>query len=365
MNKKFIKRRSKLINNILKESVKKYGEGATVLLSSDKVSSVVKKTISTGSPELDRILAKDRNGHHGMPVGRIIGVSGKEASGKTTLLIMLMKQIQKMGGLAILIETEHAFDPNYAEKLGLDLDDLILAQPEYLEQGLDMIKNFALMFKEAKEEHLSSHDEEWSVPMFIGFDSIAGVPPKAEYEANSFEEEQALGLHARRLSKFFRKISGIIANEQICFVCTNQLKIDTNVRYGNPDTEIGGKALKFHASLRLDLRQSGFIRKTQKGDPIGIETTAKTIKNKVMLPYKSVTIPIIFGDGIDYTRSLFNAFRNYNIVKKAGSWYILNYTIRGKEQEIRAHGENRFIKLLSKELKAPIIKKKLERLLDE
>ena len=316
MDKKLEMRRAKLINNIIAKSMKKFEADTTMLLSSKDVTSVVKRTISTGSPDLDRILAKDNMDRFGVPVGRIVGVSGKEASGKTTILSIIMRNVQKIGGVAALIETEHAFDPSYAEKLGVDIDELLISQPRYLEEGLDLVEFFIDMFEEAKLEHLSETKEEWDVPMVIGFDSIAGVPPKAEWESGSYEDEQALGLHARKLSKFFRKISGKISREQICLICTNQLKTDTGVKWGNKDTEIGGKALKFHASLRIDVRQASLIRLTKDGDPIGIEVTAKTVKNKVMLPFKSVTIPILFGVGIDYPTSLFRALLNTKIIKK-------------------------------------------------
>lgn len=357
--------RKDLINAIVKNSIKQYGEGSASLMSSKSVTSIVKRTIPTSAPHLDRILAKDIKSRFGVPVGRIVGVSGKEASGKTTLLIMLMKAVQESGGLAILIETEHAFDPNYAEKLGLLLDELILAQPDYLEQALDMIKDFVDMFKEAKDEYYAENSEPWNVPMFIGLDSIAGVPPQAEYEASSFGDEQALGLHARRLSKFFRNISGLIANEQICLVCTNQLKTNTGVRYGNKDTEIGGAALKFHASIRLDIRRKGFIKATKTGDPIGIEMLAKTVKNKVMIPYKSVTVPIIFGEGISYTRSLFNALKEKKILKQSGSIYTLSYTLKEKNYVLTAKGKEKFCEKLKAIADSPRIRRKIEKKLDK
>lgn len=332
-NKKSKKRRRKLIEQMVEQGVKKYGEGSTMTLSSDKLTSVIKRTISTNSPELDMILAKDINNNFGIPEGRIIGVSGKEASGKTTLIIELMKSTQKMGGVAALIETEHAFDPIYAKKLGLNTNQLLMSQPDYLEEGLDMIETMIKIFKEAKAEHLKEEKTEWDVPMFIGLDSIAGVPPKAEWEAGSYEDEQALGLHARRLSKFFRKISGSISKEQICLVCTNQLKTDTNIKFGNKDTEIGGKALKFHASVRLDLRQSGLIRETKDSDPIGIEVLIKTVKNKLMMPFRSVTVPLLFGIGFDYTHSLFNALLSNGSIKKVKNTFFLKYRI-GKNREL-------------------------------
>jgi len=365
MKDKMLKTRNKLIDDIVERSIKEYGEGSTFILSSKNISSIVSKTISTGSPELDRILAKDTNGKYGMPVGRIVGVSGKEASGKTTLLIMLMKATQKIGGVAALIETEHAFDPSYAKKLGLNIDELVLSQPRYLEEGLDMIELFIEMFKKSKEKHIKDGNEKWDVPMFIGFDSIAGIGPKAEYEADSYDNEQALGLHARRLSKFFRNISGKIAKEQICLVCTNQLKTNTGVRFGNKDTEIGGAALKFHASLRLDIRQSGLIKLTKDSDPIGINVAAKTVKNKCMLPYKKIEVPLYFGEGFCYHESLFNVLLLNNIIKKEKNTYILKYKIKDKEHILRVAYGDKFIKELKKLTDSPRIRSIIEKKLDK
>jgi len=362
--------RKKLIKNIIKQGVKKYGEDSTFILSSDDVTSVVKKTISTNSPELDRILAKDQEGNFGMPVGRIIGVSGKEASGKTTLMIMLMKRIQELGGIASLVETEYAFDPGYAEELGLNVNELILSQPKYLEEALDMIALHVKMFREAKAEYLKEEDEELDIPMFVGMDSIAGVPPKAEFEADSYEAEQALGLHARRLSKFFRKITRSIAREQICLVCTNQLKTNTSVRFGNKDTEIGGKALKFHASLRLDIRHAGFIRPSKDADPIGIEVLAKTVKNKCMLPYKKVTVPLIFGEGFSYTQGLFNALLEAGIIKKSKNTFRLKYKLGKSKRVLQIAYKKNFIEALDElitdtpRLKR-VFEKKLNKTLEE
>jgi recombination protein RecA len=222
------------------------------------------------------------------------------------------------------------------------------------------------MFKEAREEYETKTGKVWDVPMFIGLDSIAGIPPKAEYEAASYENEQALGLHARRLSKFFRKVSGLISKEQICLVCTNQLKTDTGVRYGNKDTEIGGKALKFHASLRLDLRRTGFIEGSVKGgEPIGIISTAKTVKNKVMVPFKSVEIPIVFGEGISYHLSLFNALMKKKIIKRTGNTYTLLYRVNKEKQTLQATFEKKFLNDFKEITKSKVVRRNLERKLDK
>jgi recombination protein RecA len=340
MDRKSLRYKSKLKTAMIENAVKKYGEGATLLLSSDSVRSSVSKVIPTFSPELDKILAKDKNGNYGMPVGRIVGISGREACGKTTLSVMIMKSVQQMGGLAHLVETENAFDPAYAEEMGVNLDDLLISQPAYLEQALDIIKDDAENFKNAKAEYIEETGEKWDVPMVIVLDSIAGVPPKVETDADSFEDEQARALHARKLSKFFRVISSIISKEEICLICTNQTKTDTNVRYGSKATEIGGAALKFHASLRLDLWRSGFIKESSAKDaePIGIETTIKTIKNKVMAPFKMVTVPILFGIGIDYATSLFNLLLEQGFIKKTKLTFELNFSYKPKgKRKVEVH----------------------------
>jgi len=360
--------RTKLISSIITASNKQFGSGTTQILSSGGVTSKVLKTISTGSPELDMILARDLDGNYGMPVGRIVGISGMEASGKTTLLMMLMKNVQRMGGLAILVETEHAFDPAYAKLLGINLDELVLSQPDYLEQGLDLMMLYAKQFRQAKAEFVAHSKEPWSVPMFIGFDSIAGVPTKSEFESTSFESNAAIALHARKLSGFFRTINGLIARQQICLVCTNQLKTDMNVKWGNKDTELGGRALKFHATVRLDIRRRGFIKETKDGDPIGIETTVKTVKNKTMPPYKSVVVPIIFGEGISYSRSLFNALLSRGIIEKKKKTYSLEYKIKGKNGikhiKISEVGLKNFKNALQEKIQnSPLSRQKLERLL--
>uniref|UniRef100_A0A6M3K0A2 Putative RecA n=1 Tax=viral metagenome TaxID=1070528 RepID=A0A6M3K0A2_9ZZZZ len=362
LNRKAEKHKAKLIGNIIKKGDKQFGDGAIQLLSSKSIKSLVSTTISTGSPDLDGILAKDKHGKFGMPIGRIVGISGKEASGKTTLIISLMKSVQEMGGLAALIETEHAFDPDYAKALGVDITELVLSQPRYLEEGLDMVSLLIDTFEQAKDEYYTETGSEWEVPMFIGFDSIAGIPPKAEWEAGSFEDEQALGLHARKLSKFFRKISSRISSERICLACTNQVKTDTGIKYGSKDTEIGGAALKFHASIRLDLRRISFLKENKDGDPYGILTSARTVKNKLMPPFKKVEIPIIFGEGISYPRSLYNALIRNDLIKKEKNTFILIYKIEGDKHVLRVAYEKPFIEELKKLIESsPRAKKAIEK----
>jgi len=346
----------------------KRSKGFTSKLSSKSVISRVNRTIPTQSPELDRVLAKDTMGRYGMPVGRVIGIQGKEASGKTTMLIMLMAMAQKLGGVVRLYETEMAFDPDYAAECGVDNDEVLLSQPDFLEQGLDSIKDDINIFKKARAEYEEEHGEPWDTFMLIGFDSIAGAPPEAEYKLGSFQDDQARALHARILSKFFRWTTKRLAMENICLVMTNQTKVDTNVRWGSKDTAIGGKALRFHASIILEMKKVGFIgtSKTKEGesddpgDATGIKSEVKTTKNKVLPPFKKVIVPIIFGKGIDYNISLFNLLKKDKVIKKSGSWYKLNVgRVRIKEQ-----GEKKFIDELAEYTTKSRMRKLLEGLVD-
>lgn len=337
------KPRGEGIKKVLLDAIIAQGEKNkihTCRLSSAKVLSRINDTITTGSPELDYVLAKDVSGKYGMPIGRIIGIQGKEASGKTTLIISLIKSTQSRHGLTRLYETEMAFDPKHAEACGVDLDEVIMSQPDYLEQMLNAIKNDIRIFSEARKKHKSLR----SVPMLIAVDSIAGTPPKAEFEAGGFEDEQARGLHARRLSKFFRWATKRVAMENICLVMTNQTKVDVNVRYGSKDVAIGGKALRFHASIMLEMRNAGKVTLTKDGEPIGIFSEVKTTKNKMLPPFRKINVPIIFNHGIDYDRALFGLLKRRKLLEQKGSFYTLNagrFVIKGR-------GEVGFTKELKK-----------------
>jgi recombination protein RecA len=345
-----------LLDAIAEQGDKKYGKGYVSRLGSASVISRVVNTIATGSPGLDRVLARDVHRRYGIPVGRVVGVQGKEASGKTTLLIMIMRCVQHMRGIVRLYETEMAFDPEYAERCGVDVSEVIMSQPDYLEQMLNGIKQDIELFRQARIDYEAEYGEPWDVPMLIGVDSIAGTPPKAEYDAGGFEDEQARGLHARRLSKFFRWATKRVAKENVCLIMTNQTKVDINVTYGSKDTAIGGKALRFHASIMLELRKAGYIRPSKDADAVGILTEMKTTKNKCLPPFKKVIVPIMFGDGIDYNRALFMFLKENKALTKKGSYYSID--IMGKT--IREQGEVKFVAALADFTR----KKKVRRLLE-
>lgn len=356
--KKGKKIRKDLLDAIVEQSNKEYGKGYASSLGSATVLSRVTRAITTGSPQLDRILAKDVDGIYGMPVGRIVGVQGKEASGKTTLLIMLMKGALQLGGIVRFYETELAFDPDYAVECGLDVDSVILSQPDYLEQMLNSIKRDIELFKKARARYEKKYGEPWTAPLLIGVDSIAGTPPKEEYLAGGFDDEQARGLHARRLSKFFRWASGRIARECVCLIMTNQTKTDIKVAYGSRDTAIGGRALRFHASIMLELRRAGYIRPSKDADAVGIDTEIKTSKNKLSPPFKRVVVPIMFGSGIDYKVSLFKMLKSEGVISQKGAYYSMDFM--GKT--IREKGEKKFIASLGDFTSKKKLRRKLEKL---
>ena len=332
----------------------------TSRLSDDSILSRVRFCIPTGSPALDRILAKDADGNYGMPVGRIIGINGKEASGKTTLLITLMKRCQELGGVVRFYETEMAFDPEYAKTCGVNIEEVILTQPDYLEQMLNGILIDVNLFKDMRARYEKKYKEQWDIPMLICVDSIAGSPPKAEYMANDFEKDEAMGLHARKLSKFFRTATKRVATENICLVMTNQTKTDIKVTYGNKDTTIGGRALRFHASIILEMRRAGWIKPTKNAEPIGIMSEVKTSKNKMLIPFRKANVPIIFGKGVEYNMALFEFLLENKIIEKYGSWFELNV---GRVR-IREHGQKKFVRTLADFTRKKKIRTMLEELAD-
>ena len=285
---------------------KKYGKG-TVMRMSDKLV-VAAEVISTGSLSLDIAL-----GIGGLPVGRIIEIYGPESSGKTTLSLHAIAECQKKGGIAAFVDAEHAFDRSYAEKLGIDVDNLIISQPDDGEQALEIAD--ALIRSGAID--------------IIVIDSVAALVPKAEIEGEMGESK--MGLQARLMSQALRKLTGTINKTGCVCIFINQLREKIGVMFGNPETTTGGNALKFYASVRLDIRRIGQIKEGV--EIIGNRTKVKVAKNKLSPPFRTVEFDIIYGEGISRLGETIDLGVDYEVIKKSGSWFSYNDTKLGQGRD--------------------------------
>mgnify|MGYP001408306047 FL=1 len=298
--------KSNAIKMAMQQITKQFGEGSIMTLAEEKVKKY--DSVSTGAIGLDIAL-----GVGGVPKGRIIEIFGPESSGKTTLAMHVIAEAQKAGGTAALIDAEHAFDPEYAKKIGIQTDSLLVSQPDYGEQALEILET--LLRSGALD--------------IIVVDSVAALTPKAEIDGEMGDSH--MGLQARLMSQALRKITGIASKTNTVVIFLNQLRMKIGIMFGNPETTTGGNALKFYASVRMDIRAKEKITKGE--EVVGNLVRVKVVKNKVAPPFKEAEFEIRYGEGIDKISSLVDAAVKYNVIEKSGAWFKRNGENLGQGKE--------------------------------
>ena len=326
--------KSKQLNETLSQIEKQFGKGTVMRMGDREVVDI--PSISTGSLGLDIAL-----GIGGVPQGRVIEIFGPESSGKTTLTLQVIAECQKAGGTAAFIDAEHALDPLYAKKLGVNVDELLLSQPDTGEQALEVADTLV---------------KSNSVDLLV-VDSVAALTPRAEIEGEMGDHH--VGLQARLMSQALRKITGNIQRSNATVIFINQIRMKIGVMFGNPETTTGGNALKFYSSVRLDIRRIGAVKEGE--EVIGNETRVKVVKNKVSPPFTKAEFQILYGKGINVEGEIIDFGQKLGLIEKAGSWYSYNDEKigQGKTNASNFLRENKKIRnALVKQIKAAHIKSK-------